>query len=208
MLLVASLLASGVLTTPPAKPDPTARHVFYLHGKIIEDAGRKPRHPRWGIYDYDAVLAALAGPGRLVISEQRKAKTNVGAYAAKVVAQLRALLDAGVPAEHITVVGFSKGGIIAQHVSRKLAAPIRYVLLAACSAQTSGGKLHGRILSITEKTDTMMGSCASTFGRSPDLVEHHERQIHIGGEHGAFYAPHPAWLAPTLAWIDGKPPSP
>lgn len=206
MLFVAALLGSGVLAAAPAKPDPAARHVFYLHGKIIEDAGRKPTHPRWGVYDYDAVLAALTGAGRVVISEQRQAGTKVEAYAAEVASQIEALLGAGVPPDHITVVGFSKGGMIAQHVSRKLRAPIRYAFLASCSQQ-SAGKLHGRILSIHEETDTMMASCKPAFEHSPDLVEHHELQIHIGGEHGAFYRPDPAWVTPLLAWIEGKPPT-
>lgn len=208
MLLVATLLSSGIVATPPAEPDPAARYVFYLHGKIIEDAGRKPTHPRWGVYDYDAVLGALAGAGRVVISEQRAPGTAVGAYARRIVAQVEALLAAGVPPDHITVVGFSKGGMIASQVSRRLKAPVRYALLAACSKQTSDGKLHGRVLSIHEKTDAMMGSCSAAFERSPELLEHHELQIHIGGEHGAFYTPHPAWLAPLLAWIEGKAPAP
>ncbi|MDD9969204.1 MAG: alpha/beta hydrolase [Myxococcales bacterium] len=207
MLLFAALLTSGVLAAPPAQPDPSARYVFYLHGKIIEDAGRKPNHPRWGAYDYDAVLAALAGPGRLVISQQRKPNTRVGTYARVVAAQVEELLAAGVPADHVTVVGFSKGGVIAQHISRMLAAPIRYALLASCSKMTSSGDLHGHILSIREQSDTMMGSCAAAFKDSPRLAEHHELTIAIGGEHGAFYRPHRAWLKPLLAWIDGKAPA-
>jgi hypothetical protein len=205
--ILATLLGSGILATPPAKPDPAARYVFYLHGKIIEDAGRKPTHPRWGVYDYDAVLNALASAGRVVISEQRAPGTKVGVYARRVASEVEVLLAAGVPPDHITVVGFSKGGMIALQVSRRLKAPVRYAFLASCSKQSSDGKLHGRVLSIHEKSDTMMGSCSQAFERSPELLEHHELQIHIGGEHGAFYQPHAAWLAPLLAWIEGKAPA-
>ena len=49
----------------------------------------------------------------VVISEQRPRNTDVEEYAGKVTGQITALLDAGVPAENITVLGASKGAAIA-----------------------------------------------------------------------------------------------
>ena len=39
-----------VLDRVPPAPDMKARYVIYLHGRIIEDRGRRPTHPTWGTY--------------------------------------------------------------------------------------------------------------------------------------------------------------
>src|SRR6476620_8347805 len=83
--------AGSVLTAPPATPDPEQRYVFYLHGKILEEAGRNARNPRWGAYEYDAILEQLGAHGALVISELRPRNTDVARYAAKVATQVHAL---------------------------------------------------------------------------------------------------------------------
>ncbi|MCS5636764.1 MAG: alpha/beta hydrolase, partial [Myxococcota bacterium] len=117
----------NILTTIPESPNPDSRYVFYLHGKIIEDSGRRPRHPRFGTYEYDAILETLEKRGYVVISEKREPKSQVGVHANKTAEQIEALLSKGVPPDRITVVGFSKGGRIAQAVSAKVKTPIRYV---------------------------------------------------------------------------------
>lgn len=68
------------------------------------------------MYDYPAVLDALASRGATVISARRRANTDVAEYAGVVVAQVERLIHLGVPASRIVVVGFSKGGDIAIHV--------------------------------------------------------------------------------------------
>jgi hypothetical protein len=185
----------------PEVVDPRAQHVFYLHGKIIEDAGRRPTHPRWGVYEYDAVLTALAAAGNVVISEQRAPGTSVARYAASVKVQVEQLLAAGVPADRISVVGFSKGGAIAQAVSARLRASIRYVFIASCDGTAKGPLLHGHVLSLREKSDTTTGSCVPRLRASPELSGHREIEIAIGGGHGAFYRPHDAWMKPLLRFV-------
>src|SRR6186713_172794 len=64
--------AERVLDRLPEKPDPAGRYVIYLHGRIIEDQGRRPTSPVWGVYEYDQILARLATDGATVVSEQRK----------------------------------------------------------------------------------------------------------------------------------------
>jgi dienelactone hydrolase len=178
------------------------QYVFYLHGAIIEDAGRRPTHPRWGVYEYDAVLDALQRPGRVLISEQRKPGTRIGVYAKGVARQVEGLLEGGVPADRIAVIGFSKGGRIARALSAQLDAPIHYVLVAACFRRGQGGApLHGRVLSLHEASDSAAGSCRSLFRRSKDLLEKREVRVEIGGGHGAFYRPDPAWLLPLEKWL-------
>lgn len=194
-----------VLTRPPRTPDPATHYVFYLHGLIIEEKGRRPRHPQYGVYEYEAVLAALARRGATVISEVRKPGTRIGRYAERVVAQIEALRRAGVPDAHITVVGFSKGGTIARHISARLAAPIRYAVLASCPGPVPKGHpgqatLHGEVLSLREESDAVP-SCQPLFKRSAATATTREVVVQIGGSHGAFYRPHPTWLKHVLALI-------
>ncbi len=92
-------------------------YVFYLHGQIVQDAGPRPTHPRYGLYDYPLILETLAGHGLTIISEQRSKGTDPGKYANTVAKQVRALLDDGVAPQRITVLGFSMGGYIAIKVS-------------------------------------------------------------------------------------------
>lgn len=194
---------SDILSKIPGTPRSDTHYVFYLHGKISEGAGPRPNHPRFGIYEYEAILLALKERGYTVIAEQRKANTDVDTYAIDLATQINRLLSQAVPADRITVIGFSKGGRIAQAVSAKLESSIRYVLLASCPKSGQGPQLHGKVLSIREKSDPLVGSCNALFVGSPDIDEHKEVLIEIGGGHGAFYEPDKAWLRPLGEWIEG-----
>ncbi|MDD9932531.1 MAG: alpha/beta hydrolase [Myxococcales bacterium] len=186
----------------PAKIDTKRRHLFYLHGHIIEKTQqRRPRHPSYGVYDYDQVLAALTADGALVISEVRPRGTQPTAYARKVAGQIQRLLEAGVPAERIGVVGFSRGGWIAQLISAQLEHPIRYVMLAFCPSPDQPRRpLHGAVLSIRERSDHTAGSCEPLF-RASTAAKTRALTIDIGGRHGAFYRPHAAWTKPLLQFL-------
>ena len=179
--------------------------IFYLHGRIIEDAGPQPVHPRWGMYDYPAVVAALGGRGAAMVSEQRASDTDVSDYAKQVVADIERLLAAEFPAQNIGVVGFSKGGGIAINASSLLQdADIRYVFLAACSEEIgSVPKLapSGRVLSVIEESDNLMGTCNDLVSRNPNLGDYREITISTGKEHGAFYLPRSEWVEPVLDWV-------
>ncbi|HAW94322.1 TPA: alpha/beta hydrolase, partial [Candidatus Azambacteria bacterium] len=130
---VAPACVATVHTDVPTSPEPAKTYVIYLHGRIIENAGPRPTDPRFGLYDYPAVLEALASRGAVVISAQRPPDTDMDAYAGIVVTQIEELIDRGVPPENIVVAGFSKGGGIAIRVSSVLRRPqVRFVLLAAC----------------------------------------------------------------------------
>ncbi len=206
MLFLSTLMGTGIeadiLERAPEEPQPGARYVFYLHGKIIEDAGRRPKHKRFGFYEYDAILQALQDRGYVVISEARLPDTRAGAYARNTRKQIELLLEKGVPPDHISVLGFSKGGFIAQVISEELEAPVRYVLMASCSKSGKGRQLHGDILSIRERSDSMAGSCQSLFDQSPDIGRNEELLIASGGGHGAFFRPQAAWLLPLGEWVE------
>jgi len=98
-----------VLKDVPSTTDAKANYLFYLHGRLIENQGIRPTDPRYGVYEYEEILNTLAARGFTVISEARGKDTDVNQYAAKVVQQIKTLIKAGVPPQHITVLGASKG---------------------------------------------------------------------------------------------------
>jgi acetyl esterase/lipase len=205
-LVASTASAAEIYTSPPDKPDPSKTYVFYLHGKIIEEKGPRPIDTRFGLYDYPAVLDAVASRGAVVISAQRPKDTDMAAYAGAVVGQVERLVEAGVPENHIAVVGFSKGGGIAARVSSFLRRKdVRFVLLAACwDAKQSPIRLTGRVLSIRESSDTLVPqSCRAFAEQAEKPTSFDEIVISTGKSHGAFYLPREVWTKPTLDFIHG-----
>jgi hypothetical protein len=204
---IMSAYAGSIVTEVPANTNPSSTYVIYLHGRIIEDSGPRPIDSRFGLYDYPAVLDSLASTGAIVISAQRRTNTDVNEYAGVVVSQIERLIRSGVPAKHIVVVGFSKGGDIAIHVSSFLRRPeVRFVLQAACFniPDEPQIRLSGRVLSIIEASDTLAGMSCKPYTDHTERPESFEEiRISTGRSHGAFYQPQEAWLKPTLKWIHG-----
>jgi len=63
------LAALPILSEPPAKADPAATYLFHLHGRIVQEQGREAVSPKYGRYEYDAILARLAEAGLVILSE-------------------------------------------------------------------------------------------------------------------------------------------
>ncbi len=128
----------------------------------------------------------------------------MAAYADKVAAQVSALLAAGVPPEHITVVGFSKGGAIAILASSVLANDqLNFVFMASCGAWYDDRPEivpRGRLLGLREASDDLAGPCDALFTRSPVGADRSQIVLELGGGHGAFYRPHPEWINAVKAW--------
>ena len=169
-----------VLSSLPVEIESEGRYLFYLHGAIVEELGVRPVSPKFGVYEYEAILDSLAEGGMTVISEVRGPKTNVVAYAAGIAAQVDTLLAAGVPPAHVSIVGFSKGGAIAIVVSSLLGTDeLSFVFLASCLEWIPGWQdlnPRGRILSVYEASDSLTSSCgdalrsmAKQFGVNPIL---------------------------------------
>jgi len=193
-----------IFTNVPETIDPDARYLFYLHGAIIEREGIRPTHPKFGIYEYRKILEVFAGHGLVVISEARPAGTDGAVYAKKVADQVRALLAAGVLPKHITVVGFSKGGGIAITASSILSEErLNFVFMGACGPWLDKRPElvpNGRLLSIREASDDLVGSCDALFERVVGDCEREEIILELGGGHGAFYRPRPEWVDPVVEW--------
>lgn len=177
--------------------------VFYLHGAIVEGSDGRPSHPERGTYEYQAIVDAMAETRVVVLSEIRPARTDVQDYANRVIDQVRALLKAGAPPERITVVGFSKGGIIALLANHGLEHDdLGFVIIGACGEwlKSTPLNLRGRVLSIHEASDRMAESCRSVVERSSTQPFFHEIQTDIGKGHGSFFAPGDAWLPEAMLW--------
>ena len=164
-------------TQLPATIDADAHYVLYLHGRIIEDAGIRPTHAEYGVYEYVAILDALAARGYKVISEVRPSGAATAEFGPRVVDQVRQLIARGVPPSRITVIGFSKGGSLAILAAAALEEPeVNFVFLAACGEWVfdAGIEVVGRVLSIYERSDAFGKSCSPLFDASPGPLVHEE----------------------------------
>jgi hypothetical protein len=196
----------AILTAPPKQVDTSARYLFYLHGRIVEQ-GRRPISPQYGPYEYDQILETFKQRGFVVISEQRRIGIDVEEYAGKVAGQVKQLLKAGVPPRNLTVVGASQGSFIAMLASTYLKNPdMNFVLIAGCSADArflTQVNLHGKVLSIYEQSDGA-GSCEKYRADATGLSKYEELQLRTGMRHGFIYRPITEWIEPTIAWAGGS----
>ncbi|MBT3339083.1 MAG: hypothetical protein HN855_03205 [Anaerolineae bacterium] len=216
ILLIISILLGACAPSPqafntsfPSEIDPDARYLFYLHGKIIEDQGLPAISPEYGEYQYHNILKTFAKHDFVIISEEREKDTDGVAYAKAVEQQIKDLLEAGVPARNITVVGASKGSYIAIFTSYFLKeSEVKFVLLGSCSPSETQNlidmniHLYGNILSIYDFTDPYAGSCNElfSFSEGKGIDDYNEIVLDIGTGHGILYQPLDEWVLPTLNW--------
>jgi len=193
----------------PTEINPDGYYLFYLHGKILEDQDLPAVSPEYGEYKFQEILEAFQDEGFIVIGELRAADTDGYQYAEGVAEQVEELLDAGVPAERITIVGASKGAGITIYISHLLKDPdINYVLLAICHPdvlkQLFNDRIHltGNVLSIYDSVDRYAGSCQTLFefSEGKGLLAHDEIQLSMELGHGLLYQPYQEWIGPTLEW--------
>jgi hypothetical protein len=190
----------------PEHPNPDTRYLFYLHGRIVEDQGPGAVSPDYGRYEYAAIVERLAAEGFTVISEVRSANTDPEAYANAAVEQIHDLLASGVLSSNVTVIGASKGSVIAMLISTRLGEAIRYVLMANCNEYVLKRfplSLHGDVLSIYEDSDELGRTCRPLFDRSPELGKRREVRLSTGLRHGFIFRPLDVWLRPAVEWARG-----
>ena len=190
----------------PEKVNVSAKYLFYLHGMIVENEGIRPVSPQYGVYEYEQILDTFVDKGFNVISEPRARGTNPREYAAKVVGQIKRLLEAGVPPRSITAVGASRGGAIVILASTLLRnRDVNFVILAACGNSNvyreTKVDLWGNILSIYDFKDvTGAGSCRRFVDSSTGVKRYKEIVLRLGTGHGILYRPLGEWVEPTLDW--------
>lgn len=181
-------------------------YVFFLHNRFLELYSINDSAPYYGRAEYPEILEAFTRDSFVVISEKRGPETDVKVYARKVIGEIDSLLKKGIPANHITVVGTSKGGYIAQYVSTYLANPeVNYVFIG-CYQDSDlvwmpDIQFCGNILTIYESTDAYGVSAVARKQSSLLAISHFsEIELHTGLRHGFLYKALDAWLLPCKKW--------
>ncbi|PHS24175.1 MAG: alpha/beta hydrolase [Robiginitomaculum sp.] len=204
---IAGARAGTLFTAFPDLINPGEKYVFYSHGFIVEGTNETPVHPRFGTYDFPAIKAALSASDFNLIAYHRPASTDPGAWADKLAMDVHALITVGVPTRNITLLGFSRGGMITAMASSKLAMPdLNTILMASCGGWINARpdiRLAGRVLSIYETSDRF-GTCQPLIGHSKAVTSFTEIAISTGKEHGAFFTPRKVWVEPVLRWISAE----
>ncbi len=164
----------------------------------------RPTSDRYGVYEYQQILDAFRSRGFIVISEARAKDTDGNQYAAKVVEQITRLLEANVPPNKITVVGASKGAVIAMLASTLLKnRNVNFVLMCNCNdyiLENYDLDLHGNVLSIYDAADEYGQSCQKFFERASGLNKHEEMELRTGLGHGIIFRPMAEWIDPVANW--------
>jgi len=216
MLVIACLLslshsaiAGEIFWRFPNTISPSERYLFYVHGKIMETEGVSPISPRFGHYQFHRIVTRLAKGKANVIARVRHGKTDPNAEAFRLTNEIRYMLKNGVPADHISVAGFSKGGYITLLTAKRLqSSDIRYIVMAGCTNAIVDGSdkiadgLQGTIMSMNDATDDLGFSCRPLFERSPQLAASMDVTFQTGKGHGLFYRPDPTWIEPLLQWVE------
>jgi len=187
-------------------------YLFYLHGRIVEDQGPEAVDTihGFGVYRYEDILSAFRKEKFIVISEVRQKNTDVEQYAKKLIGQIDSLLQRGIPAINITVVGASKGAAIAMLTSSMLKnKDVNFVFMAGCNDDNFKRlpqiDFCGNILSIYERTDDIGKSCTPTKNLSQQEIPHYkEIELNTGLKHGFLYKPLPEWVEPVVRWAEGN----
>ena len=182
-------------------------HIFYLHGRIVEEQGKDAFSEQFGKYELDSIVTALQGSNAVVYAQVRPANTDPVDYAQHLSRQIDSLIASGVAPGSVAVVGASKGAIIASEVSTISQHAISYVLLGGNSdyiEQHNDWIFTGRVLAIYDKSDRIAGKDYTYWISRSKASTFQQVNIDSGLGHGFLYKPLEAWLEPTRQWIVGQ----
>ena len=181
------------------------KHIFYLHGRIIEIQGKDAISEEYGKYELDSIVMALQDKDRMVIAEVRNENVGYVNYAKKISNEIDSIVNEGVKPTDVTVIGASKGAIIASHISDINLNPVNYVFLAGNNEyqeKNNNWKFHGQVLCFFDSSDTIAGSNYNYWKNKENYTskfEQIELKTHLG--HGFLYKPLKEWIEPTRKWI-------
>ncbi len=181
------------------------KYIYYLHGRIIEIQGKNAVSDEFGNYEFDDIVTALSIDNSEVIAEVRTENVDYIQYAKKVSKQIDSLISAGVNCKKITVIGASKGAIIASNISSINLNHINYVFLAGNNnyqEENNNWKFHGQILCFYDESDKIAGKNYDYWKIKPNYTTKF-LQIKIDKKlgHGFLYKPYKEWIEPTKKWI-------
>ncbi|MFC0777633.1 YqiA/YcfP family alpha/beta fold hydrolase [Flavobacterium sp. HJSW_4] len=186
------------------------RYIFFFHNKFVEENDLNAVHPEYGRAEYNEILESYRKDGFIVFSEKRKKNTNSAEYAEKMAKQVKKLIKNGVPPNHITVVGTSQGGYIAQYVSTYLSNPDVNFVFIGCFRDVDITEIPdinfcGNILTIYEKSDIYGVSAIKRKETSKCKIIHFkEIELNTGLKHGFLYKAADNWIAPSKKWANGN----
>lgn len=186
-------------------------YVFFLHNKFLEGHPLDEPHPKYGISAYTAILEKLQSKNTVIIAEKRKPDTDPKIYAKKIILKIDSLNLCGVPFDHISIVGTSQGGYIAQYISRYAKNPrLKFVFIGSSFKNDSMNldkkfRLYGKILSINEKTDVGAELLSRQLRfKNSNLKTFKEITLNTGMEHGFLFRALDDWIIPTNNWINNN----
>lgn len=183
-------------------------HIYYLHGKINEEQGRNAVSEKFGKFELDEILKQLNVNNSVIHCEIRTKDTDVKIYATKISREIDSLINSGIPPKNITIVGASKGAIIAMNISNINKHNINYVFLAGNNdyqEKNNDWKFHGQILCIYDLSDDIAGKNYNYWKEKPNystIFEQLEIKTNLG--HGFLYKPLKEWINPTKEWIKNQ----
>ncbi|WP_427873143.1 alpha/beta hydrolase [Flavobacterium sp. MMS24-S5] len=186
------------------------RYIFFFHNKFVEENDLNAVHPEYGRAEYNEILESFRKDNFIVFSEKRKKNTNSAEYAEKIAKQIKKLIKKGVPPNHITVIGTSQGGYIAQYVSTYLSNPDVNFVFIGCFRDVDIQEIPdinfcGNILTIYEKSDIYGVSAIKRKETSKCKIDHFkEIELNTGLKHGFLYKAADNWIAPSKKWANGN----
>jgi len=203
-----SVLFSVYNCTSIPQSSQAEKHIYYLHGRIVEQQGKNAISEQYGKYEFDSIVASLYMEGHILHSPIRSEDVDVTAYAIKISKEVDSLVNNGVLPIDISIVGASKGAIIAANISDRNQHSINYVLLAGNNEyqeQNNDWKFHGYVLCIYEKSDSIAGRNYNYWKSKENFtVQFKQLEIETDLGHGFLYRPLDAWVKPTLNWIQNQ----
>ena len=188
-------------------PKANKDYIFFIHNKFLEEHPDGAFSKAYKVkVEYEKILASFKREGFIVLSEKRQPQTNVVKYAKKVVGQIDSLISKGVSPNHITVIGTSKGGYIAQFVSTFARNPnLNFIFIGSFQdldvKEIPNIHFCGNILTIYEKSDAFGVSAIKRKESSKFKINHFkEIELNTGLKHGFLYIASDEWLKPSKMW--------
>lgn len=208
ILLLLFLIFTSCNSNKEAQKSETEKdYIFFIHNKFLEENPDGTFAKEYGVKaEYKKILESFRKDGFVVISEKRKAKADAIDYAKKIKIQIDSLISKGVKPNHITVIGTSKGGYIAQFVSTFAKNPdLNFVFIGSFQdtdiEEIPSIQFCGNILTIYEKSD-IFGVSAIRRKETSKLKVNHFKEIELntGLKHGFLYIASDEWIKPCKMW--------
>lgn len=191
-----------------SQPLSSSKHVFYLHGRIIEVQGIHAVHKEFGPYLYEDIIDYLNNTGAIVHHEVRSVDTDFHAFSENISGRIDSLIHQGINPQDIIIVGASKGAVMAMNIANMNTNPVHYILLGANNnfiEEQNAWNLHGQILGIYERSDSLAGRNYDYWiQQSTNATRFEQLEINTGLGHGFLYRPIEAWWLPVKKLIVEK----